>query len=227
MGLKLLETECDKDFHESFGVFRAGFNHPGTRLCLLFTADHISDAQNDSEALESEWMGHFKAWHRADPTSTWLRVVDENSGTVLGGGRWSIYKTSPYENEHKVEASWWPAGLPWEIATDCLDQFRATSAKHIDKPHVFLNILFTHPEHRGKGVASLVMKWGLEHADELGLETYIEATDVGKPVYEKFGFDAIEMSELHLEKQTTEEGKKVEADLLPLQWWSMRRPAKA
>lgn len=90
-----------------------------------------------------------------------------------------------------------------------------------------LNILFTHPEHRGKGVASLVMEWGLERADELGLETYIEATDVGKPVYEKFGFDAIEMSELHLEKQTTEEGKKVEADLLPLQWWSMRRPAKA
>jgi len=225
MGLKLQEAKSDEEFRALFEVFRAGFTDPGTKLWPLFTADRPSNDQDTSKAVESEWMGRFMAWHRGDPTSTWLSVVDDN-GTVLGGGRWSIYETSPYESDHKVEASWWPAGVPREIATDCLNQFLATSAEHMNKPHVFLNILFTHPEHRGKGAASLVMKWGLEHADRLGLESFIEATDMGKPVYEKFGFDVVETREWHLEKQSTEEGKKVEAELLPFQWWSMRRTAK-
>ena len=62
--------------------------------------------------------------------------------------------------------------------------------------HAVLNILFTHPSHRRKGVASLVMGLGLERADKLGLASYIEATDEGKPCYETFGFKVIDRNEL-------------------------------
>jgi len=69
----------------------------------------------------------------------------------------------------------------------------------------------------------MVMKWGLERADEKGLESYIEATDLGKPVYEKFGFDVIKRNEFILEDKEGSEWEELKAELLPFEWWSMHR----
>lgn len=91
-----------------------------------------------------------------------------------------------------------------------------------------MNILFTHPDHRRKGVGSLVMKWGLDHADRLGLEAFLEATKEGKPCYESVGFKVVEKHDLHVEKKNpSEEWKEVEQKLLPFTWWSMHKPAKS
>ena len=90
-----------------------------------------------------------------------------------------------------------------------------------------MNILFTHPEHRRRGVGSLIMNWGLERADKLGLESFIEATAAGKPCYERFGFEVIDTNQLHVEKKNpSKEWKEAESQLLPFTWWSMYKPAK-
>lgn len=90
-----------------------------------------------------------------------------------------------------------------------------------------MNILFTHPEHRRKGVARLIINWGLEHADNLGLESFIESTKEGKPCYETFGFTPIEVNELKVTKEHPgQEWKEAERQLTPFKWWSMLRPAK-
>ena len=49
-------------------------------------------------------------------------------------------------------------------------------------------MLFVHPEHRRRGAARQLVEWGVHEADRLGLETFIEATDDGKPLYEACGF---------------------------------------
>ena len=135
MGLKLLEVQEDDEFEELFRVFRAGFTNPGTRLWPLFTGDWTSDPAQREAALE-ESTHRFKSWHRADPTSHWLKVLEDSTGEVLGGGRWSLYETgNPYDGHGKLEASWWPEGKPRELATICLNQFLATSAKLMNKPH--------------------------------------------------------------------------------------------
>ena len=90
-----------------------------------------------------------------------------------------------------------------------------------------LDLLFTHPDHRRKGIGSLIMQWGLDRADELGLESYIEATKEGKPCYEAFGFKAIDKNEFRARESTDRERKEVEKHLLPFEWWSMYKPAKA
>ena len=88
--------------------------------------------------------------------------------------------------------------------------------------------MFTHPEHRRKGVGSLVMDWGLERADRMGLECFIEATEEGKPCYERFGFEVLDRNELHVEKKEPGEGwREAEGQLLPFMWWSMYKPAKS
>jgi len=58
-----------------------------------------------------------------------------------------------------------------------------------DTPHVLLHFMGTDPEYNGRGVASMHLKWGLEQADRLGVLTYLEATDEGRGLYEKYGFE--------------------------------------
>ena len=54
--------------------------------------------------------------------------------------------------------------------------------------HIVLAMLFTHPSYRRRGVARQLIDWGIREADRLGLEAFIEATDMGRPVYEAMGF---------------------------------------
>lgn len=59
-----------------------------------------------------------------------------------------------------------------------------------------LDILGTHPKHHGRGIASQLLKWGLERADRDGLEVFLSASPAGKPIYEKKGFRVVEMEEV-------------------------------
>lgn len=58
-----------------------------------------------------------------------------------------------------------------------------------------LGILATHPTHHGRGIASQLLKWGLERADRDGLEMFLSASPAGRPIYEKKGFRVVEMEE--------------------------------
>lgn len=44
------------------------------------------------------------------------------------------------------------------------------------------------PSYRGRGVGEALMHWGLARADELGLESLVEATTAGRWLYEKVGY---------------------------------------
>ncbi|KAI9150600.1 hypothetical protein HJFPF1_10375 [Paramyrothecium foliicola] len=47
------------------------------------------------------------------------------------------------------------------------------------------------PAYETKGLASTLLDWGCRQADALGVEFYIDATEVGLPIYRKlFGFEA-------------------------------------
>ncbi|PQE16965.1 hypothetical protein CJF30_00003647 [Rutstroemia sp. NJR-2017a BBW] len=48
--------------------------------------------------------------------------------------------------------------------------------------------LATDPEAQRRGAGSMLVKWGVDMADSMNGETYLEATEMGRPVYEKFGF---------------------------------------
>jgi hypothetical protein len=69
------------------------------------------------------------------------------------------------------------------------------------------------------------MEWGIQQADEKGLETYIDATDIGRLVYVKFGFVEAAPSEFTLASlAATHRRKELEGELLPFVWWPMHRP---
>jgi GNAT superfamily N-acetyltransferase len=59
------------------------------------------------------------------------------------------------------------------------------------KPQVMLESLVTHPDHHRRGAGSMLVKWGVEQADRLGLLGYLEASGDGAPLYRKFGFEQV------------------------------------
>jgi ribosomal protein S18 acetylase RimI-like enzyme len=53
-------------------------------------------------------------------------------------------------------------------------------------------MLGVHPSYQGCGLASKLLKWGLERADAEGVETYLSASPEGRPMYEKYGFRIVD-----------------------------------
>lgn len=96
---------------------------------------------------------------------------------------------------------------------------------------IVLHMAFTTPEYRRKGVGTIFMEWGTQKADSMGLECWLDATDNGRPLYEKHGFihlmDHFLDADIDKEKLTEaerEELKKIREETLPIHITSMWRP---
>lgn len=59
-----------------------------------------------------------------------------------------------------------------------------------------LEICFVEPSYRRRGAGNLLVQWGTQKADEMGLEAFVESTDDGKPLYAKHGFEYMNDFEL-------------------------------
>jgi hypothetical protein len=46
----------------------------------------------------------------------------------------------------------------------------------------------------------MCLKWGTAEADRLGLVSYLEASEDGRPLYEKFGFKEVDRIDVDLSK---------------------------
>lgn len=85
--------------------------------------------------------------------------------------------------------------LPPELRLDALQSLFVpldTARDEImgtEKPFFMLNSLATHPEHQGRGAARLLLDWGIKKADDEGLVTFLDASQVARPIYEKRGFE--------------------------------------
>lgn len=138
---------------------------------------------------EDELCARQLSWHRNDPSSHWLYVIDEDSGDVVGGMQWNIYNTNPYATEQSpLTAYWFPDGPTRRVGNQLLLGLTTHRPCSMSKPHLLISYCFVHSAHRNRGVASLMLKWGTRKADDLGLEAFVESTEIGRKAYEKHGF---------------------------------------
>lgn len=88
-----------------------------------------------------------------------------------------------------------------------------------------LNWMAVHPSHRHCGVGSLLMKVGILRADELNLECWMEASSMGKSLYEKFNFQPLLKLAFDTEKpNATDEWRKCAHEMTPPPVFAMWRP---
>jgi len=53
----------------------------------------------------------------------------------------------------------------------------------------WIGMVLTHPDHRGKGLARKLMEHALEYAEGRAAWIKLDATDMGRPLYRKLGFE--------------------------------------
>lgn len=58
-------------------------------------------------------------------------------------------------------------------------------------PTADLNILITHPSHRHRGAGSMLVKWGIDEADQRGIISVLQASEMGLGCYLKQGFEVV------------------------------------
>jgi hypothetical protein len=76
----------------------------------------------------------------------------------------------------------------------------------LDTPDLATN--YTLAEHRRRGANTLMIEWGTRKADELGLETWLEATPLGSMIYARHGFGFLYTVELYPSAELREDNDK-------------------
>jgi GNAT superfamily N-acetyltransferase len=76
------------------------------------------------------------------------------------------------------------------------------------RKHWYLEVVATRPEEQGKGAAGMLLRWGMQRADEERTEVYLEASPEGKPIYEHYGFKEVERLIVSLEGKEGVGGEK-------------------
>lgn len=85
---------------------------------------------------------------------------------------------------------------------------------------IVLDICFTTPEYERQGVATTLVTYGLDCADQNGWKAYVDASPRGRAVYERLGF--VVKEDVSLQWGDNAYWKR----LRPVVWFAMEREPK-
>ncbi|KAL8687268.1 MAG: hypothetical protein Q9218_006507 [Villophora microphyllina] len=225
-GLTLLEVKLDDDFPDLIECEWVSYETPYNGFFQLYCPTTGNGPNARAESMKESTERQL-AWHKEDPTSIWLEVVDNESGKVVGAAQWNIHSSNPYPNGiEDTDAFWWPDGEGRKFASMALEQWYAPRGQRMRKPHILLNICFVHPEWRRRGAGSMLVNWGVQKANELKLDTFIEAAEPGIPLYLKHGFEVNDYHWIDPKLENpSEQWKELKEKLPPIRWAFMHRRA--
>ncbi|KAF2266242.1 acyl-CoA N-acyltransferase [Lojkania enalia] len=138
---------------------------------------------------------------RTEPDCYFVKVVDTDMGDkFVAGAKWRINEKERTEEE--IQGMLPKPGKDEEgnPGVQAFMKYLAEARKeHMGtKPFFLLHLIITDLEHQRRGAASMLINWGFERADKAGLQCYLEATEVGKPVYSKLGFYPVKVKTFDL-----------------------------
>ncbi|KAG4034451.1 hypothetical protein MFRU_003g04140 [Monilinia fructicola] len=124
-----------------------------------------------------------------DPSSHFLCIYDASSPDqeIISYAKWND-TSAPVSTVGDLPE--WPEGCDVGVANHFFGTLIERRWEIMgERKHWYLELVATIPEWQGKGAAGKLMRWGLERADAEAVETYLEASPVGKGIYEYFGFE--------------------------------------
>ncbi|BCR87273.1 GNAT family N-acetyltransferase [Aspergillus chevalieri] len=198
-----IQTATPRDSVQLTTVFLAAFSDPFNLTLFPRTPD-----------VRAWWEDKF-AREAVAPGQALLKVVDapdassstggneggEGEGEIAAFAIWKFPNGQSREKQKEVgqeeEEDRWPQSSD---PTLCQRFFGGMAAKRGEymglKPHYYLDMLGTHPSYNGKGIASMLLKWGLDRADNDKVPVFLSASPAGKPVYERRGFRVVQEEEV-------------------------------
>jgi GNAT superfamily N-acetyltransferase len=189
-----------------------------TRIRALAYRGPTHDLLHNGPISESSILGVATDRKRdlTQPNTWHYKIIDtslppseddppNNGGLTIAIAIWSMHnvKQEGSNEPASIPADGPPGFLPPELRLDALSSLlgplRAVQPEIMgtQKQYLMLNSLATHPEHQGRGAAKILLDWGLKKADKEGLPVYLNATPMGRWLYDKRGFKVVRVVEWH------------------------------
>ncbi|KZF19723.1 acyl-CoA N-acyltransferase [Xylona heveae TC161] len=133
-----------------------------------------------------EWLtGTFREMMQHDRDPRFLVVEDVENGRMAAFAKWVPPGT---RHTHWLSFKDFPGfDVPLcDLFFDGMHQNREELMG--DRPHWFLELLATAEDYQGKGAGSKLLRYGLDRADEAGVEAYVDASLEGLPIYQRYGW---------------------------------------
>ncbi|PQE20025.1 hypothetical protein CJF31_00011858 [Rutstroemia sp. NJR-2017a BVV2] len=209
-------------------LWNAAYNPYSPIMSVLFPVWEATEegyAQALAEATSRVW-----GFHQHDASSHWIYVTDDEDGKgeVCSVAHWNFHdQISPYKDgAPELVAFWHPEGTGREFASRALNQVYRFRGERMWRPHCQLDYMFTDVPYRGKGYASMLMQWGMQRAEEKGLEVVVESSEMGHDLYKKFGLRTIEKIALDMRvERPSNTWRRLQSDLGDVLLWWMWKPS--
>ncbi|KAF7198054.1 hypothetical protein HII31_00410 [Pseudocercospora fuligena] len=143
------------------------------------------------------FAGMLEEGMKNDPTDIWMKVVEVDASSsgdlagdrLVGAAQWKLYLT-PGSGKEMLVLQW----LDGETRKAAEKVIRGMNRNRIEtnaEPYLYvlsdLHICFVDNEYQGRGLGSMMVKWGCELADLLQVSSYVEGSVDGRRLYEKHG----------------------------------------
>lgn len=123
------------DFEELARVQRDSYEEPDCRLIQLLFPQN-GPGPNHRDAAIKEAAARLHGRYPGPPSSRWMKVVDNNTGKLLGAALWHIFDQDPYVVVPSVQCTWFAEGEDREVANSLMRQFSRPRTTFMRQPHV-------------------------------------------------------------------------------------------
>ncbi|KAK3328184.1 acyl-CoA N-acyltransferase [Cercophora scortea] len=142
-----------------------------------------------TDEFENNPNTHFLIVEDISPSTT--TTSEDQKPTFVGFAKWNLVPANyVYPTPPKSEI--WPAdpALAEHFFGILFERHEALMGP---RRHWYLELIGTREEYHGLGAGAMMVGWGTARADEEGVEAYLDSTPAGRRLYEKFGFEGVEM----------------------------------
>lgn len=162
-----------------------GADSPSTRTAAC--ERHLKAWQTHESLYGLDSVRPIKAIH-TDP------VTGEQ--TIIGYAEWYFYPTALSGDDkrppHPLTDPDSASPEKRAVVHEWLDPIIDSREKFVGhKPFGMLMYMCVDPKWRRRGASTMCVKWGMNRCDELGIPGWLEASEQGKLVYERLGWEVV------------------------------------
>ncbi|OJI84649.1 hypothetical protein ASPTUDRAFT_531471 [Aspergillus tubingensis CBS 134.48] len=139
------------------------------------------------------WLEDYHRASLQSPDQHYLKVVTDRTGStspLVAFLKWDFNTTSPGHHFPPRHVDF--DQVFCDTFFGGLDQARRTIMG--SRPHYYLDALITHPDYRRQGAASMLIQWGCDRADQDGIPIWVDSSQEGARIYQRFGFRDVSVS---------------------------------
>jgi len=202
-----VEPLLDSDVEESLQLQHAAFHSGGGMSLLLTPAAELSPTQlRELSAQRRKKLAENPHAHFLKVVDSELGAADGSKGRMIGVAHWDVFGTGataadldelcampprPALERDAVpsEAFAEAVGRAWD---DFFGYMVAARRRFFPRgPAALLNVLCVHPSAQRRGAGAMLVEWGVEKADAMGLTGLVEGSRMGAPLYARYGFEVV------------------------------------